>query len=191
MKNINIGFAVTGSFCTFKKVLPVLEKLAENNTVVPILSYVVQTTDTRFYKADDFIHDVERITGNKPITTIADAEPIGPKNLLDLVIIAPCTGNTLTKLNHGITDTPVLMAAKANLRNNKPVLIAISTNDGLSGNARSFGDLINKKNIYFVPFSQDSPENKPNSLVADFDITIDAAEAALAGRQLQPVIKGN
>ncbi len=190
MKNLNIGFAFTGSFCTFHKVLPVLEKISESNNVTPIFSYSVRDTDTRFYKAADFAYDVEMITDKKPITTIAEAEPIGPKNLLDLLIIAPCTGNTLTKLNHAITDTPVLMAAKATLRNNKPVLIAISTNDGLSGNARNFGDLINKKFVFFVPFEEDDPAKKPNSLVADFNMLIEAAEAALENRQLQPVIKG-
>ncbi len=189
MKNKNIGFAVTGSFCTFNKVLPVMEKLAENNNVIPIFSYSVKDIDTRFYKAADFAYDVEMIAGSKPIVTIAGAEPIGPKNLLDLLIIAPCTGNSLTKLNHAITDTPVLMAAKAHLRNNKPLLIAISTNDGLAGNARNFGDLMNKKNIYFVPFWQDDPEKKTNSLVADFDLIIAAAEAAIEGIQLQPVMK--
>jgi dipicolinate synthase subunit B len=190
MKNLNVGFAITGSFCTLSKILPVLEKISESNNVMPIFSYSVRDTDTRFYKAADIAYDVEMITGKKPIATIAEAEPIGPKNLLDLLIIAPCTGNTLTKLNHGITDTPVLMAAKATLRNNKPVIIAISTNDGLSGNARNFGDLINKKFIYFVPFGEDDPVKKPNSLVADFDLIFETAEAALNGRQLQPVIKG-
>ncbi|NCA66872.1 MAG: dipicolinate synthase subunit B [Clostridia bacterium] len=190
MKDKNIGFAITGSFCTFTKILPCVEKLAESNNIIPIFSYSVRDTDTRFYKAADFSYDIEFITGKKPITTICDAEPIGPKCLLDLLIIAPCTGNTLTKLNHAITDTPVLMAAKAHLRNNKPVLIAISTNDGLSNNARNFGDLINKKNIYFVPFLQDDSDKKPYSLVADFDLLKDAAEAALEGRQLQPVMIG-
>lgn len=190
MKNVNIGFAITGSFCTFQKVLPCIEELSENNNVVPIFSYAVRDSDTRFYKAADFAYDIEMITGNRPITSIIDAEPIGPKKLLDILIVAPCTGNTLTKLNHAITDTPVVMAAKAHLRNNRPLLIAISTNDGLSGNARNFGDLINKKNIYFVPFWQDDSDKKPNSLVADFDILTKAAEAAIEGRQLQPVIKG-
>ncbi len=190
MKNLNIGFALTGSFCTFDKVLPVLEKISEYNNVTPIFSYSVRDMDTRFYKAADLAHDVEKITGNKPIATIPEAEPIGPKNLFDLLIIAPCTGNTLTKLNHAITDTPVLMAAKATLRNDKPVLIAISTNDGLSGNARNFGDLLNKKFVFFVPFGEDNPIRKPNSLVADFDMLIQAAQAALNNRQLQPVIKG-
>lgn len=190
MKNLNIGFAITGSFCTFQQILPCIEKLAEENNVVPIFSYSVRDSDTRFYKAADFAYDIEMITGKNPITTIVDAEPIGPQKLLDLLIIAPCTGNTLTKLNHAITDTPVTMAAKAHLRNNRPLLIAISTNDGLTSNARNFGELINKKNIYFVPFWQDDAEKKPNSLVADFDLLISAAEAALQAKQLQPIIKG-
>lgn len=189
MKNLNIGFAITGSFCTFQQILPCIEKLSEYNNITPIFSYSVRDSDTRFYKAADFAYDIEMITGKKPIVSIIDAEPIGPKKLLDLLIIAPCTGNTLTKLNHAITDTPVTMAAKAHLRNNRPVLIAISTNDGLAGNARNFGDLINKKNIYFVPFWQDDADKKPNSLVADFDMLTEAAEAALQSVQLQPVIK--
>ncbi len=190
MKNLNIGFAITGSFCTFRQILPCIEQLSLENNVVPILSYSVRDSDTRFYKASDFARDIEKITGKKPLTSIVEAEPIGPQKLLDLLIIAPCTGNTLTKLNHAITDTPVTMAAKAHLRNNRPLLIAISTNDGLTGNARNFGDLINKKNIYFVPFWQDDAEKKPNSLVADFDLLVDAADNALKGIQLQPIIKG-
>jgi dipicolinate synthase subunit B len=185
----NIGIAITGSFCTFRKLLPVIKKLKEHNNLVPIFSYAVKDTDTRFYKAQQFYDDIKELTGNIPITTIVGAEPIGPQGLLDLLIIAPCTGNTLAKLNNAITDTPVLMAAKAHLRNDRPVLIAVSTNDGLSNNARNIGDLLNKKNIYLVPFEQDNYKDKKFSLVADFDLIYHAADAALAGIQLQPVIK--
>lgn len=191
MINKNIGIAITGSFCTFKKLLPVIKELKENNNLFPIFSYAVRDTDTRFYKAQKFYDDIKELSGNSPITTIVDAEPIGPKGLLDLLIIAPCTGNTLAKLNNAITDTPVLMAAKAHLRNDKPVLIAVSTNDGLSNNARNIGDLLNKKNIYLVPFEQDNYKDKKFSLVADYDLIYEAAVAALSGVQLQPIIKGD
>lgn len=192
MKNAVIGFGITGSFCTFKKLLPVIKELKENcKCVVPVFSYAVLQTDTRFYKAADFYKDVTEAAGIEPIATITGAEPIGPSSLLDLMVIAPCTGNTLAKLNHGITDTPVLMAAKAHTRNNKPLLIAVSTNDGLSGNAKNIGDLLNRKNVYFVPFSQDNYKEKSNSLVADFALIKAAAEAALEGRQLQPLLLRN
>ena len=190
MKNKKIGFAITGSFCTFKKILLPIKKLVEKeNNVVPIFSYAVSSMDTRFYVAKDFENEIIKITGNKPIKTIVEAEPIGPQKLLDLVIIAPCTGNTLGKLAHAIIDTPVLMAAKAHLRNNRPLLIGVSTNDGLSNSARNIGDLIAKKNIYFVPYRQDNCIKKENSLVADFDLVVESAEYALQGKQLQPTIK--
>lgn len=189
MKNKNIGFCITGSFCTFEKILPDLKALvAEGNNVFPVFSYSAASTDTRFYAAKDFFNDVYEITGHAPITSIADAEPFGPKNKMDLMIIAPCTGNTLAKLNHAITDTPVLMAVKAHLRNNRPLLIAVSTNDGLSGNAKNIGELMNKKNIFFVPFSQDNYVDKTNSLIAHYDMLGAAADAALENRQLQPVL---
>ena len=188
MKDKTIGFAVTGSFCTFKNVLPCMEELAKDNKVIPIFSYNVKNTDTRFYKAEDFTKKVTEITGNAPITTIVDAEPIGPKNLLDLLVIAPCTGNTLAKLNNAIIDTPVLMAAKAQLRNNKPVLIAVSTNDGLSGNAKNLGELLVKRNLYFVPFTQDDCVKKTHSLVADFTKLAEAADFAIEGKQMQPIL---
>lgn len=189
--NKNIGIAITGSFCTFNKLLPSLKALKEEyGNIQPIFSYSVTETDTRFYKAKDFYNDVVQITQKKPFQTIVDAEPIGPKKLLDLLIIAPCTGNTLAKLNSAITDTPVLMAAKAQLRNDRPVLIALSTNDGLSANGKNIGELIVRKNIYFVPFRQDNHINKKFSLVADFDLLNEAAKAALKGEQIQPVLKG-
>jgi dipicolinate synthase subunit B len=191
MKNKRLGFAITGSFCTLQPILPVIKELAENNNfVLPILSYSVAETDTRFYKAKDFIKDVEAQAKIKPILTIAEAEPIGPKKALDLLIIAPCTGNTLAKLNNAITDTPVLMAAKAHLRNNRPVLIAVSTNDALSNNFCNIGSLLNKKNVFFVPFKQDDCLGKPFSLVADFSLIKEAAHAALEGKQLQPIVRG-
>lgn len=189
MENKNIGFAVTGSFCTIKKMLPQLEKLVNSgNNIIPVLSFAASNCDTRFIKAQKLKEEIKRITNNDIITTLVDAEPIGPKNMLDIMIIAPCTGNTLAKLNHGITDTPVLMAAKAHLRNNKPLLIAVATNDGLSGNAKNIGEMLNKKNIYFVPFTQDDNVNKCFSLVADFELLFAAADSALDGAQLQPVL---
>jgi dipicolinic acid synthetase, B subunit len=188
---MNIGFCITGSFCTFKRILPIIKDLvSKGNAVFPIFSFSTASLDTRFYKAADFHRDVKEITGNEPVATLAAAEPFGPSNMLDIIIVAPCTGNTLAKLNNAITDTPVLMAAKAHLRNNKPVLIGVSTNDGLSANAKNIGELLNKKNIYFVPFSQDNPIEKTSSLVAHFELTEEAAVSAVKGVQLQPVLRG-
>ena len=185
-----IGFAVCGSFCTLKKTVEALKTLKEKDyNIIPIFSEIVYTTDTRFYKADDLKKEVSELCGNEIIHTIKDAEPIGPKALLDLLIIAPCTGNTLGKLALGITDTPVTMAAKAHLRNERPLLIAPSTNDALSASAKNIGLLLNTKNIFFVPFSEDMPKSKHTSCVADFQLIPDAAEAALQGIQLQPIIK--
>ncbi len=189
MENKKIGFCITGSFCTFERILPEIKKLVEgNNSVYPVFSYTVKNTDTRFYKAEAFYDEVFKITGNKPVVTIADAEPFGPKNKMDVMVIAPCTGNTLAKLNHAISDTPVLMAVKAHLRNNRPLVIAVSTNDGLSSNATNIGELINKKNVYFVPFSQDNFVDKTNSLVAHYELLSDTITFALLGKQIQPVI---
>lgn len=185
----NIGIAFTGSYCTFDKVFPQVERLVkENANVYTIFSYQSQKTDTRFGKADDFLKSAKKITGNDPITTIAEAEPLGPNNILDIVVIAPCTGNTLAKMANAITDSPVLMAAKALLRNNKPVVLAISTNDALSNNLKNIGLLINSRNIYFVPFGQDNYKGKPYSMVANFDLIIPTIEHALEGRQLQPLV---
>lgn len=190
MNNKNIGFAVTGSFCTLNKILKYIKEIVSSgNTVTPIFSYSVAQTDTRFISAAEFKKQIVEITGKEPITTIVDAEPIGPKNNLDALIIAPCTGNSLAKINNGITDTPVLMAVKAHMRNNKPLIIALSTNDGLSGNAKNLGELLNKRNIYFVPLTQDDCIKKSRSLVADFDMLIPAIEQALEGKQIQPIIK--
>lgn len=186
----NIGFAVCGSFCTFEKAIGALEKTKEvYETVTPVMSENAYSTDTRFGTARSFIERIETICGKKIIRTIEQAEPIGPQALLDILVIAPCTGNTIAKLASGITDTSVTMAAKAHLRNNRPVLIAVSTNDGLSGNAANIGKLLNRKNIFFVPYYQDDPIKKPASLTADFTILPEAIEAALKGIQLQPVLR--
>lgn len=185
----NVGIALTGSFCTFNKVFPQIERLvAENANVYTIFSERSQCTDTRFGDASDFLQKAEEITGNKPITTLAEAEKLGPNNLLDIIAIAPCTGNTLAKMANAITDSAVLMAAKGLLRNNKPIVITLSTNDALSNNLKNIGILINTKNIYFVPFGQDNYKGKPNSMVSDFNLIVPALEEALEGKQLQPVI---
>ena len=190
MKDIRVGFAMCGSFCTHKQVLSELEKLCgQYSEITPILSEACRSTDTRFGKAEDLRVAVERLTGHQAVDSIPTAEPIGPKALLDVLVIAPCTGNTLAKLAGGITDTAVTMAAKAHLRNGRPVLIAPSTNDGLSASAANLGSLLGRKYIYFVPFGQDDPVHKPTSLVADFSLVADAALAALEGRQLQPILR--
>lgn len=185
---IRLGFAMCGSFCTFKLVLEELERLAKDYDITPIMSQGAAFTDTRFGKAEDFRRRVAEICGRKPITTIADAEPIGPRALLDVLVIEPCTGNTLGKLANGITDTPVTMAAKAHLRNGRPLVLAVSTNDALGASARNIGTLMNAKNIFFVPVRQDSPRGKPASLVADFSETAAAIKSALEGRQTQPLL---
>ena len=184
-----IGVALTGSYCTFDTVFPQIEKLVqENNEVTTIFSDRSQSTDTRFGKAEDFISRAKTITGKDPITTIVDAERVGPGNLFDIVIIAPCTGNTLAKLANAITDSPVLMAVKSQLRNNKPVVIAMATNDALSNNLKNIGILLNSKNVFFVPFGQDNYKSKPFSMVAHFDYMLPTLEEALEGRQLQPIV---
>lgn len=189
LSGIRVGFALTGSFCTFSAVFPEIKKLQDEGAVItPIVSENVATTDTRFGKAADFIRDLEKITGNTVLKRIEEAEPIGPKKLLDILIVAPCTGNTLGKIAGGITDTSVTMAVKAHLRNSRPVLLAVSTNDGLAANSRNMGLLLNTKNIFFVPFGQDDPQKKPTSLVADMSMIIPAAKAALEFKQLQPII---
>lgn len=190
LKGKEIGFAMTGSFCTFKTIFEQLEALqATGASITPIFSNSVQNIDCRFGKTSEFVKRVLDITGKLPVMTLEEAEPIGPKALLDILIIAPCTGNTLAKLNYAITDSPVLMAAKAHLRNDRPVVIFVSTNDGLGMNFKNIGGLLNCKNIYFVPFTQDNCKAKPNSLVALPDLIIETLEAALDGKQLQPVIR--
>lgn len=186
-----IGFALTGSHCTLAEVLPYMQLLKdEGATITPILSPAVQKTDTRFGKAADWQRQVATIAGKEPLTSLVQVEAIGPQKLLDLILIAPCTGNTLAKMALGVTDTCVLLAAKAHLRNNRPVVLAISTNDGLGANARNIGTLMNRKHTYFVPFGQDSPEEKQNSLIAKMKFIPEALLAALDGRQLQPVMVG-
>lgn len=189
MDKFTAGFALCGSFCTFEKAIASMCELIERGVnVVPIMSHNAFTTDTRFGKAQDFIERIESLCGKKVISTITAAEPIGPKKLLDILIIEPCTGNTAAKLANGITDTSVTLAAKAHLRNNRPVLLAMSTNDALSVAAANIGRLLNNRNIFFVPMRQDECVGKPRSVVADFSRTYQAAAAALAGEQLQPII---
>ena len=186
-----LSVALTGSFCTYKKVFQELEKLAEEGAQIQtIFSDSAQSIDSRFGKAEDFVKEAERITGRKPMLTISEAEPIGPGSLLDLLILFPCTGNTIAKLANGITDTPALMAAKAHLRNEKPLLLSISTNDALGMNMKNIGLLLNAKHIYFIPFGQDNPQKKPNSMIAHTELLIPAAKAALEGKQYQPLILG-
>ena len=188
MKDITVGFAMCGSFCTFDAVINVLEKLCGlYKTVVPIMSETAYHTDSRFGFAADFNSLVEQFCGRKIINSITEAEPIGPNALLDILVIAPCTGNTLAKIAHGVADTSVTMSAKAHLRNGRPLLIALSTNDALSGNAANFGSLLVRKNVYFVPLYQDDPMGKPASLTADLNKLPGAIDAALEGRQIQPV----
>lgn len=186
-----VGFAMTGSFCTFAQVIPQMQALVQAGyEVIPILSQNAYSLDTRFGPAEEFRRQITAAAGREIIHTIPGAEPIGPKKLLDLLIIAPCTGNTLGKLAGGITDTPVTLAAKAHLRNRRPVLIAVSTNDALAASARSIGTLLNAKHIFFVPMRQDDPVRKPESAVADFAKIPEAAAAALEGRQLEPIWLG-
>lgn len=190
LKGKKIGFALTGSHCTIERVLEEVKKLVdeEGADVYPILSGSVNSTDTRFGTVAHWKKTLEEITHNKIIATIVEAEPIGPQKLLDALVIAPCTGNTMAKLSHGIIDSPVLMAAKAVLRNQNPVAVAISTNDGLGFGAYNIGILLNTKNIYFVPFGQDNPTGKSNSLVAHMDKINDTLVESLAGRQIQPLL---
>ena len=185
-----VGLGITGSFCTFAKLTEELKKLVETGAdITPVFSYIVQNIDSRFGKAKDFILDIETITGKCGIRTIQQAETVGPAALFDIMAIAPCTGNTLAKLTGGVTDSPVLMAAKAHLRNDRPLVISVSTNDALGINFKNIGSLMNMKNIYFVPFGQDDHVKKPNSMVADLTRLPETLLAALEGRQLQPVIR--
>lgn len=185
-----IGFAFTGSFCTFKIVLEELKKIKkENADIIPIMSYNSYKLDTKFGTAKEFIDKIKNITGKDEIIhTIQGAEPIGPQKLTDIMVIAPCSGNTIAKLANGVTDTPVLMATKSHLRNNNPVVLAISTNDGLSGSAENIGKLLNRNNYFFVPFKQDNPITKPRSLVADFKYLIPTIESALDKEQIEPIL---
>ncbi len=190
LKGKKIGIAFTGSFCTFNNAFNELKKLVKEKTLIyPIFSFNTQTVKSRFGEFKKYVKEVESITKNKAILSIEDSEPIGPKNFLDILVIMPCTGNTIAKLANAITDTPVLMAAKAHLRNQKPLLISISTNDALGMSMKNIGVLLNTKNIYFVPFGQDDYKNKPNSMVADVKLLIPSIEKALKLEQIQPIIK--
>ena len=184
-----LGLALCGSYCTYEKLFQAAEKLAETYDLIPIMSENAAETDTRFGTATEHIKRLMLLSGRKVVTTIAEAEPLGPAQPMDALLIAPCTGNTLAKLSHGITDTAVTMAAKAHLRNGRPVIIALSTNDGLSGSAENIARLLNRKYFYFVPFRQDDPAKKPRSLQADFSLLEETVRAALQGRQLQPILK--
>ena len=185
-----VGLAITGSFCTFDKIEKQIKVLADHGAeIYPIFSSNVQTTDSRFGDTKEYMNRIASIAGNKPILKVEEAEPIGPKGYLDILLIAPCTGNTLAKLANGITDSPVLMAAKAHLRNEKPLVISLSTNDALGMNFKNIGELYNVKNIYFVPFGQDNPVKKPNSMIAHTDLIVETLESALLGKQIQPVIR--
>ena len=189
LKEKKIGFAVCGSFCTFSKVMPQLKELVESGAeVYPIMSEMAYSTDTRFGKSADFIKYMEETTGKKILNTVQGAEPIGPKGYLDALVIAPCTGNTISKIANGITDSCVSMAAKANLRNRRPLVIAVSTNDALGANAKNIGTLLNCQNVYFVPFGQDDCVKKPDTLVADMTKIVPTLEHALCGIQMQPII---
>ena len=188
----NIGIAMTGSYCTYKKTFEAIRQLKNTGAnLTPNFSFNAASTDSRFGTHDDFLQLARDLTGKEPILTIPDAEPIGPKSMLDILVIAPCTGNTLSKLANGISDTPVLMAAKSHLRNNKPLVISLSTNDALGMNLKNIGILLNTKNIYFVPFGQDNYRTKPNSMIAHVELLSDTIELAFEYKQLQPVIKSH
>ncbi|MEG0962144.1 MAG: dipicolinate synthase subunit B [Lachnospiraceae bacterium] len=187
-KSIGIGF--TGSFCTYEKIFQTLEELKDTGaSLLPVFSHHAATLNSRFGSSEEFLARAKVLTGKDPITTIPQAEPIGPKALMDIMVIAPCTGNTLSKLANGISDTPVLMAAKSHLRNNRPLVISLSTNDALGMNLKNIGILLNTKNIYFVPFGQDNYQAKPNSMTAFTELLPETIFCALDYRQLQPVIR--
>ena len=189
MNPIKVGYCLTGSYCTFQKSLTVLSGLLEDGfEVFPIMSEIAADTDTRFGKASEFIEKIEQMTGKKVLSTISEVEPIGPKKYIDVMVVSPCTGNTLSKLANGITDTSATMAVKASLRNGIPVVLALATNDGLGQSAKSLGMMMPVKNVYFVPLAQDDPAKKPTSLVCDFTKVKETIELALEGKQIQPVM---
>lgn len=189
MNGVKVGYALTGSFCTFEKTLIEMKKLKETGyDIIPIMSFNAYSLDTRFGKAEDFRKEIEQICGREIIATITSAEPIGPKSLTDIMVVLPCTGNTLAKLANGIYDTPVTLAVKSHLRNQRPVVIGVSSNDSLTGAAKNIGTLLNNKHYYFVPMRQDDPDKKPFSVVCDFTKLKDTVEAALYGKQLQPIL---
>lgn len=189
MESIRVGYALTGSFCTFERSLSEMTKLKQSGyDIIPVMSENAYGTDTRFGNSDDFVRRIENISGRKVISTITDAEPIGPKNLTDILVVLPCTGNTLAKLVNGIYDTAVTLAVKSHLRNQRPVVIGVSTNDALSTTAKNIGALLNCKNYYFIPVKQDDCVKKPFSVVCDFEMVEKTIEAALEQRQLQPIL---
>ena len=189
LEDKKIGFVLTGSFCTFSKTIPKMKELIEKGAeVIPIMSFNSYNLDTKFGKAQDFINEIEEITEKKIIHTIQEAEPIGPKRLTDIMVVAPCSGNTMAKLACDIIDTPATMAVKSHLRNNLPVVIAPSTNNGLSGNAKNIGILLNRKHYYFVPFRQDNPITKPRSIVFDSEYIVNTIESALEHEQIEPIL---
>ncbi|MGL5972192.1 MAG: dipicolinate synthase subunit B [Oscillospiraceae bacterium] len=188
MSKKKLGFVITGSFCTFSTIIPYIEKLTNIYDVYPIMSFNVSEKDTRFFKSQDFKDKIIEITGKRSMDKITEVEPLGPKQILDVLAVCPCTGNTMSKIANGISDTPASLAVKSHLRNQRPVVIAVSTNDALSGNARNLGVLLNAKNIYFVPFAQDDCINKPTSLVAKFEFLEKSIEDALIGHQSQPLL---
>ncbi|MBE6769673.1 MAG: dipicolinate synthase subunit B [Ruminococcaceae bacterium] len=190
MSQLNLGYAMCGSFCTLKNSVNTLKGLkSDGHNITPIMSEIVYNSDTRFYNCEDLKKDVTEICQNKIINSVVTAEPIGPKKLFDILVVCPCTGNTLAKIANGITDTSVTMAVKAHLRNKKPVVLAIATNDALAASAKNIGLLLNTKNIYFVPFAQDDPTNKHNSLISDFSLLKETIKYALNGEQIQPILK--
>ena len=182
-----IGYAMCGSFCTLRRSMEILTALCDSYDVLPIMSHMTYGTDTRFGRAEEFIRQAEDLCGHKVIHTIEAAEPLGPAQPLDALVICPCTGNTLAKLSRGITDTPVCMAAKAHLRSDRPLVIALASNDAMSANLGNIATLLNRKQVYFVPLYQDDPKHKPHSLVADFSKVIPALKAAMDGTQLRPL----
>ena len=190
MDKLRFGYALTGSFCTFAESFVQMENLVNSGAdVYPIMSFNASTTDTRFGKAEDFIKRAKELTGHDIIKTLTDAEPVGPMKMFDLLIVSPCTGNTVSKLVYGIYDTPVTLAVKSHLRNQRPVLIGVSTNDALSASGKNIGTLLNYRNYYFIPIKQDNPEKKPFSMVCNFEKTYEAALLALSGKQVQPIIQ--
>lgn len=189
MKHLRIGLALTGSYCTYDKVLAAAEDLARRHDLTALMSEAAYATDSRFGTAAEFEARLEAITGKPVMHSIVEAEPVGPKDYFDVLVVAPCTGNTAAKLAAGITDTAVTMAVKSHLRGGKPVLLAFGSNDGLSASAKNIGELLNRKHYYFVPMYQDAPEAKPRSLAADYALLEDAVLAAYEGRQLEPIFK--
>ncbi|WP_123040095.1 dipicolinate synthase subunit B [Cohnella candidum] len=188
-QGITVGYALSGSHCTLPEVMPHIQRFVDAGAeVIPIVSTSIMTTDTRFGTSEHWQTELRNITGNELISSIVDAEPLGPSKRIDVLAIAPCTGNTTSKLANAMTDSPVLMAAKAQMRNGRPLVLAISTNDGLGLNAANIAKLLVTKNVYFVPFGQDNPQGKPNSLVARMDLVMETCEAALQGKQLQPML---